>query len=79
MDNVSPTEKQTTYARSLQRRLHLPDRMLDDHCASRFGAAFRHLNRAQVSTLLDDLKDMYRATTDLTASRGDATGGGRMT
>lgn len=50
-----PTEPQITYVRSLQRRLHLPDPLLDDHCLRRFNARFAHLDRQQVSDLLDEM------------------------
>jgi hypothetical protein len=40
-----PTEAQTNYVRGIQKRLHLPDRMLDDHCMTRFRAPFAQLDR----------------------------------
>jgi hypothetical protein len=55
MDGRPPTENQVSYVRGIQRRLHLPDRMLDDYCTTRFQAPFAQLDRAQVSALLDEM------------------------
>lgn len=50
------TPAQTEYVRGMQKRLHLPDRMLDDHCVARFRVTFAALDRAQVSSLIDEMK-----------------------
>jgi hypothetical protein len=50
-----PTDAQLDYVKAIQRRLHLPDRMLNDHCIIRFECEFDGLNRSQVSALLDEL------------------------
>lgn len=50
-----PTEKQVEYARSLQRRLHLTNRLLDNHCQATYGAPFADLDKAAVSRLLDEM------------------------
>ena len=65
-----PTPKQTDYVRGLQRKLRLPDRMLDDHCTRRFGVPFRDLDRAQVSALLDELIGWQAIPAELQVAQG---------
>lgn len=56
MNGLGVTEAQVDYVRSIQRRLRLPNRLLDAHCEGRFGAAFAGLDRAQASALIDEMK-----------------------
>jgi hypothetical protein len=65
-----PTEAQIAYVRSLQRQLHLPDRMLDDHTVRTFGKKFSALNRNQVSQLLDELIDWQDLPADMKRAMG---------
>lgn len=65
MSPLLPTQPQVDYVRGLQRRLHLPDRMLDAHCVTRFGTPFAELDRGQVSLLIDELKDWVAIPADL--------------
>jgi hypothetical protein len=53
--STAVTPAQTDYVRALQRKLRLPNRMLDDHRARRFGGPFAELDRRQASALLDEL------------------------
>lgn len=51
-----PTYGQIEFVRSLQKRLHLSDRLLDGHCVRTYGVPFAALNRSQVSGLLDEMQ-----------------------
>jgi hypothetical protein len=55
MHGLPPTDAQTKYVRSIQKRLHLPDALLDNHCVTRFRLPFAQLDRSQVSALLDEM------------------------
>lgn len=55
MHGLPPTDAQTRYVRGIQKRLHLPDALLDNHCQTRFRQPFAQLDRAQVSALLDEM------------------------
>lgn len=72
-ERLVPTPKQVDYVQSLQRRLHLPDRMLDAHCTQRFGAPFRGLDRAQVSSLLDEMISWQDSPVELQIAQGQTT------
>lgn len=52
---VAPTDKQLEYVDQLQRRLHLTNPVLDQHCQATYGLDFRELCKGQVSHLLDEL------------------------
>lgn len=65
-----PTEPQTRFVRALQHRLHLPDRLLNDYCVQRFETPFSKLNRQQVSSLLDEMKEWQEIPADLQRLRG---------
>ena len=55
MNRLSVSEKQTNYVRGMQRKLRLPDRMLDAHCVKRFGKRFADLDRGECSNLIDEM------------------------
>lgn len=65
-----PTEKQTDYVRALQRRLRLPDRMLDDHCVKKHRKPFARLDRSEVSALIDELIAWESLPADMQRSMG---------
>jgi hypothetical protein len=46
---------QLNYARDLARRLHLPERMLDDHCVQRFGKPLIALSITDGRDLLHEM------------------------
>ena len=50
-----PSEKQVDYIKALQRQLHLPDELLDQHCVLTFSKPFSALGRGQASMLIDEL------------------------
>lgn len=79
MPATPPTDAQTSYVRGIQKRLHLPDRMLDDHCVTRFRAPFAQLDRAQVSALLDEMLGWQALPADMARAMGqrDLPGFGR--
>jgi hypothetical protein len=55
MTGQPATDAQISYVRGIQKRLHLPDTLLDKHCVTRFKAPFEQLDRGQVSELLNDM------------------------
>ncbi len=65
-----PTTRQREYVRALQRQLHLPDRLLDQHCERTFRAPFRDLDRRQVSQLIDELKGWTALPAELRRAQG---------
>lgn len=61
-DRVSATHARATgpqiaYVRGMQQQLHLSDRLLDMHCEAQFGLPFEQLNRRQMSSLIEEMKD----------------------
>lgn len=64
------TTPQTEYVRALQRRLRLPDRMLDDWCVQRFGVPFAGIDRRQASALIDELKEWQALPAELMRAQG---------
>lgn len=52
---LPPTAPQVDYLRSLQRRLRLPDALLDSHCVATWGHGFAELDRAEASVLIDEM------------------------
>jgi hypothetical protein len=65
-----PTERQTKYLDALRARLNLPGRMLDDHCAKRFGAPFAAIDKRQASDLIDELVGWQEAPAELRREMG---------
>lgn len=55
MEPSPSTPAQLDYVRGLQRRLRLPDRMLDEHCRGRFRKPLAELSRREMSDLLDEM------------------------
>lgn len=53
--STEPTQRQLEYVESIRKRLHLPARMLDDHCVRRFGRPLETLTKQEVSDLLDEM------------------------
>jgi hypothetical protein len=49
------SEDQLVYVRNIARRLHLPERMLDDHCVKRFKRKLGALSMADGSQLLEEM------------------------
>jgi hypothetical protein len=54
-DAYAPTDKQIAYVRGIQRKLSLPNRMLDGHCEQKWGCPFDELDRGLVSRLIDEM------------------------
>lgn len=65
-----PTTPQIDYVRSLQKQLHLPDAILDNHCISTFGAEFAQLDRHAVSRLIDQMIQWEQLPADLMRAKG---------
>lgn len=74
-----PTTKQDDYVRGLQRKLRLPNALLDNHCIARFGACYAALDRASVSALIDEMTGWEAIPADLQRVNGqtDVPGFGR--
>jgi hypothetical protein len=51
----APTPDQLSYVAGLQKKLHLPDALLNRVCQDRFGRLFAELDRRQVSKLLEEM------------------------
>jgi hypothetical protein len=68
---AAPTEKQVAYVRALQKDMHLPKRMLGDHCARRFGCPFAGLDRRQCSDLIDELKRWTELPVEMRLAMGE--------
>jgi hypothetical protein len=67
-----PTTKQDDHVRALQRKLRLPNALLDNHCIARFGAAYAALDRRTVSELIDEMIGWESLPADLARAKGQA-------
>lgn len=70
MTGLPPTDAQITYVHDMQKRLHLPDRVLDGHATQRFGVPVEMLDRMQTSQLLDELIGWEDLPADLQRAKG---------
>jgi hypothetical protein len=68
--NPPPSEKQLAYVESIQKRLHLPDALLDNHCQQRFRKPFRALSRSECSDLLDEMIGWESLPADFQRAKG---------
>lgn len=66
----TPTDAQDEYVRALQKRLRLPNGVLDTHCLATFGAAYAALTRRDVTVLIDQLLGWKSIPADLQRSMG---------
>jgi len=73
------TAPQLDFVRSLQRQLHLSDRLLDAHCEATFGRPFDCLTRLECSQLIDEMKGWTAIPAELLREAGqlDLFGGAR--
>lgn len=62
---IPPTAYQREYVAGLQRKLHLTDAALDQHCRETFGAPYRELDRGQVTRLLNQMEQWKRVPANL--------------
>jgi hypothetical protein len=76
---LPPTDRQIDYARAIQRKLHMPDRMLDHHCRGKFGKPFAGLDRAEMSRLIDQIAPWVEMPSEMLIAMGqqDLPGFGR--
>jgi hypothetical protein len=65
------TPRQIDYVRALQKDLHLPSRMLDDHCTRRFGCPFAGVDRRRCSDLIDELKRWTELPVEMRVAMGE--------
>lgn len=64
------TVKQTDYIVALQRQLHLSGPLLDLHCQRRYGRPFAGIDRAEASSLIDELQRWRAIPADLLRALG---------
>ena len=67
---IPPTLRQQEYVAALQRKLHLTDAALDNHCRDTFGAPYQELDRGQVTQLLNQMVTWERVPADLQRAMG---------
>lgn len=65
-----PSPEQIAFARGLQKRLHLPDALLENHCVERFRKPFARLDRREMSALLEQLIGWEALPPDLMRAKG---------
>ena len=68
--SISPA--QVDFARVIAKRLHLPERMLDDHCVKRFGLYFQALSVRQGSELIEEMLSWEQLPADFQRAKGQA-------
>lgn len=69
-DRSTPSADQLSYVAGIQRRLHLPDALLDNHCVGRFGRPLAELTRREVSELLDEMTTWEQLPAALQRAKG---------
>jgi hypothetical protein len=67
-----PTQPQIDYVRAIQRRLHLTNALLDNHCVSRFGRPFADLDKRRVKELLDEMTRWEQIPAEVRRQSGQA-------
>jgi hypothetical protein len=67
---LPPTPFQLDYVRGLQRKLHLTDRLLDNHCVTTYGKPLGEMDRAEVSRLLDEMLGWQAIPADMQRAMG---------
>jgi hypothetical protein len=65
-----PTPDQLAYVAGLQKRLHLPDHVLDGHGRRQFRRPFAELSRREVSWLLDEMTEWEQLPAELMRAKG---------
>lgn len=65
-----PTDKQIAYVRGMQRRLHLTNALLDNHCQQQWAAPFAELPKDLVSRLIDEMVQWDRIPAQLLREAG---------
>lgn len=69
-DHSTPSADQLSYVAGIQRRLHLPDALLDNYCVGRFGRRLAELTRREVSELLDEMVQWEQLPAALQRAKG---------
>lgn len=54
-DYNTPSPEQIAYVRALQKRLRLPNTILDNHCVATFNTPFADLHKREASRLIDQM------------------------
>ena len=65
-----PSPEQIEYVRGLQKRLHLPNAILDNHCVAKFRNPFAQLDRRETSQLLEQMISWEQLPADLMRAKG---------
>lgn len=55
--SIAPSPDQRAYVEDLQRKLRIPDPILDRICCDRFGTPFATIDRRSCSRLLNEMID----------------------
>lgn len=76
-----PTQAQVDYVRSLQKKLRLPNTLLDGHCIRKYDGPFASLDIRQVTLLLNEMIGWKAIPADLQREQGqrDLPGFGAVT
>lgn len=61
---------QLDYARGIAKRLHLPERMLDDHCVRRFGRDLELLSITDGRQLIDEMLSWEQLPVEFARAKG---------
>ena len=65
-----PSPEQVDYVRGLQKRLHLPNAILNNHCVAKFRKPFAQLDRRETSQLLEQMISWEQLPADLIRAKG---------
>ena len=65
-----PSDPQISYVRALQKKLHLPNALLDGHCVEKFRKPFAQLDRRETSLLLEEMISWEQLPVDLMRAKG---------
>jgi hypothetical protein len=65
-----PSPEQIEYVRGLQKRLHFPNWILDNHCVGEFQKPFAQLDRREMSLLLEQMISWEQLPADLMRAKG---------
>lgn len=68
--SLDPTQPQIDYVRGMQKKLHLSNTLLNNHCVARFKHPFNDLDRHQISALIDEMKQWTAIPGDLLREAG---------
>jgi hypothetical protein len=65
-----PSPEQVNFVRLMQKKLRIPNKLLDNLCVDRFNDEFAKLSGRQCSQLFDEMKTWKAATADMLREMG---------